>query len=80
VGHRPTTALLERQARLGPVQCLNLALFIHTQYESLLGRIQLQSDDVGHLLEELRVTRQLEGLHPMRLQVMGLPYGPARCC
>lgn len=38
VGHRPAAARFHGQVRLGPVQRLNLALFIHAQHQRLIGR------------------------------------------
>jgi hypothetical protein len=39
--HGSATALLQRQTRLGAIQCLNLALFIDAQHHRLLWRIQV---------------------------------------
>src|SRR5262249_12095081 len=36
-------------------------------------RIQIQADDVAHLVDEQRVGRELERLLPMRLQAEGTP-------
>ena len=47
VGQSPAAALLHRQARLGAIQSLNLALFIHAQYDRLLRGIQIQTNHVG---------------------------------
>jgi hypothetical protein len=35
-----------RQHRLGPVQRLDLALFVHTQHHRLVRRVVVQADDV----------------------------------
>ena len=61
------------QNRLAPIQRLNLRLFVHTQHQRPLGRIQVQAHDVPHLLHELRVGGQLESLAAMRLQPESLP-------
>ena len=58
----------ERQHRLRAVQRLNLCLFVDTQHDRALGRMQIQPDDVTDFLHKQRVLRQLEGLGPMRLQ------------
>src|SRR3979490_1133839 len=42
--HRPATALLHRQPRLGAVKGLDLALFIDRQHQSLVGRIEVEAD------------------------------------
>src|SRR2546426_12577282 len=55
-----------RQKRLRSVERLDLRLLIHTQNQCLVGRVQIQADDVADLLDEQGVTRQLEGLAPVR--------------
>ena len=42
--HRPAAALLHRQARLGAVKGLDLALFIDRQHQGLVGRIEVEAD------------------------------------
>ena len=39
MGHRAGAPLLHRQARLGPIQGLNLALLIDRQDDGMIGRI-----------------------------------------
>src|SRR6266849_8294520 len=43
VGHRAATSLLQRQTRLGAVQGLDLALFVDTKHDCLVGRIQVET-------------------------------------
>src|SRR5207342_3286702 len=62
-----------RQKRLRSIKGLYLALFIDADDQRLLGRIEIESDNVAHLLDELRIGRQLERLRAMRLQAEGLP-------
>ena len=64
VGHRSRAAALERQARLGPVQSLDLALLVHAQHKRVLGRIPVQattsrsfSTNLGSLLSLNVLTR-----------------------
>src|ERR1700687_4854649 len=61
------------QNRLGTVQGLNLALLIHAQHQGLRRRIQVQTDDVVQLVEELGIGAEFETLYPVRLQAMRLP-------
>ena len=61
------------QDGLGAVEGLDLTLFIDTQHQGLVGRIQIQPDDVAHLVDELGVGGELEGLDPVRLQAEGVP-------
>ena len=55
VRHRAGAALLHRQARLGAVERLDLALFIDRQHQGFVRRIEIKADDVLDLLDELRV-------------------------
>ena len=55
------------QQRRGPIQRLNLALFVHTQDQGALRRVQIQSNDVPHLVDEQRVFGQLERFAATRL-------------
>ncbi len=56
-----------------PIQRLNLRLLVHAEHQGMVRRIDVQPDDIAHLLDQLRVWRQLEGLAAMRLQPKGLP-------
>jgi len=60
--HRPAAALLHRQPRLGAVEGLDLALFIDRQHQGLVGRIEVEADDILELGDEVRIARELEGL------------------
>ena len=62
-----------RQQRLGAVERLDLALLVDAQNQRAIRRIEIQPDDVPHLLHEHRIAGELEGLDPMRLQPEGLP-------
>jgi hypothetical protein len=73
VGHGSGPALLHRQTRLGAVQGLDLGLLVHRQDNGVGRRIDIEPDDVADLGGELRVVRQLELAHPMRLQPMRAP-------
>src|ERR1700730_16270793 len=57
-----------RQHRLRGIKCLYLALFVDTQYQRTLRRIEIEPNDIAYLCNELRVGRELERLDPMRLQ------------
>jgi hypothetical protein len=46
VRHRATATPLHRQARLGPIESLDLALLIDTQDEGVLGRVEIERDDI----------------------------------
>lgn len=55
VGHALDVAQPHRQHRLGALQCLHLALLVHAQHQRLVRRIEIEPDDVAHLLDEERV-------------------------
>jgi hypothetical protein len=60
VSHSSTPALFDRQSRLSSVQGLNLTLFIHTQHQSFLRRIEIKPNSIRQLLEEIGITGEFE--------------------
>ena len=68
VGHRGSAPFLERQPGLGPVERLDLGLLIDAEHDRTVRWIEVEADDLGDLLLEHRVVRDLEPLHDMRLQ------------
>jgi len=73
VGHRLRPSLLQRQTRLGTIKRLNLTLLVAAQHQRMFRGRHVQPHDVFELLHELRVARDLEAVHEVRLQPMGLP-------
>ena len=63
-------AWLQRQAGLGAVERLDLALLVEREDQAVGGRIDIQPDDVAQLLGERRIVRALEGAQAMRLEVV----------
>src|SRR6185437_2936267 len=61
------------QHGLTAVEGLDLGLLVHTQDDGPLGRGDVESDHIAHLGHEIRVSRDLERLYPMRLQTEGSP-------
>ena len=61
VGHRagPGPGFIGRPG-WDQLQRLDLALFVDTEDQGLVGRVDIQADDVGELLDEPRVGRQFE--------------------
>ena len=57
-----------RQHRRGAVQRLDLGLLVDAEHHRRVGRVQVQPDDVADLVDELRVGRQLELVHQVRLE------------
>src|SRR5215813_3121352 len=68
VGHRRRAALLQRKARLGAIQRLNLALFVDAQHQRSIRWVHVEPDDISHLLFELWIVRYLEPTYQMRLE------------
>ena len=73
VGHGPAPALFERQARLGAIQRLDLALLVHTEHQRFFRRVEIEAHYVGELLQKLRITGEFETLGPVRLEAVALP-------
>lgn len=57
-----------RQHRLRAVQGLDLRLLVDTEHQSPLRRVQIETDDVVDLVDEVRIRRRLECLRALRLQ------------
>ena len=62
-----------RQQRLCAVQRLDLALLVHAEHQGMIGWVHIQTHDVAHFLDQLRVGRQLERVGTVRLQSEGMP-------
>ena len=73
MGHRAEPAFLHRQARLGPIQRLYLALLVKRQHDGVRWRIDIQPDDIVELLGKFGIVRELELPVAMRLQPMRFP-------
>ena len=73
MGHGSTATLLQRQSRLGTIQRLNLALFIDTEHQSFLRRVQIKSHHIGQLLQKTGISGKLEPFGPVRLDLVALP-------
>ena len=73
VRHRSTAALLHRQAGLGAVKRLDLALLINREDQRLIRQIEIETDNVLDLGHEVGITGQLEGPRQMRLEPVRLP-------
>src|SRR5690242_14396557 len=70
--HCRAAALLHRQTGLGAVERLVLRFFVDRQHHRMRRRIDIKTDNVAQLGDELAVARQLELTHAMRLQPMGV--------
>jgi len=62
------------QAGLRAIERLDLALLIDAQYQGALRRIHVKADDIDDFLGKLRVVRELESTHEMRLEAGPSPH------
>jgi hypothetical protein len=74
VGYGASAPLIHRQPRLGAIKRLNLALLIDRQDNGVVGRIDVEADDLVQFGDKLRIVGQLELTHPVRLEAMSTPY------
>jgi hypothetical protein len=44
-----------RQRRLGPIEGLDAGLLVDAHHDGVLGRVQVEADDIADLVDELRV-------------------------
>jgi len=61
------------QHGLAAVERLDLGLLVHRQDDGMLGWRDVKADHIAHLGHEIRIGRELERLHSMRLQTEGSP-------
>ena len=73
VGHRPGAPSLQRQSGLCPIEGLYLALLVDRQNDGVVGRVDIEANDVSPLGGERLVFGQPELAHPMGLQTMAAP-------
>ena len=73
VGHPLRLAGLDRQRRLGAVQRLDLGLLIDAQHQRAFRRVEVEPDDVDHLLDQLRVVGELERADLVGLELVITP-------
>src|SRR3954465_1123917 len=58
----------QRQDRFAAIERLNLTLLIHAQYHRFERWVQIQADDVAHLIDEQWIGGKLKSLLTVRLQ------------
>src|SRR3954463_5577963 len=73
MGHGAGAALLQRQAGLGPVEGLDLALLVDRQHHGMSRRVDVEPDNVTQLRHELGVGGELKAADAMRLKAVRLP-------
>ena len=70
MGHGSGAAFLQRQVRLGPVKCLNLAFLVDGKHKRPLRRVEVEADDVLDLNGEVGIGGNLETFDEMRLEIV----------
>ena len=73
VGHCPGPTFFHWQAWLGAVERLSLRLLVDREHEAMGRRVEIQPDHVAQLGGKSWILRQLEVLHPVRLQAVRCP-------
>jgi len=63
---RAGTSFLHRHAGLGAVERSDLALLVSGENEGFVRRIEIEADDVGDLVVEMGIARELEAPRQMR--------------
>ena len=63
---------LRRQRRLRPPERLDPCLLVHRDDDSVVGRVDVEADDIADLQFELRVAGDLERLDPVGFQTVAL--------
>ena len=63
-----------RQNGLRAIQRLNLRLLVNAQYQRLIRRIQVESDDISHFVDEQRIRGKFETLTAVRRQSESPPH------
>ena len=64
----------QRQSRLSAFERLALALLVATEHQRLVGRVQVEADDVPELALEIGVLGNLERAREVRTDVVVFPY------
>ena len=63
-----------RQDWLLAIECLDLTFFIEAENKGSVRPRHVKAHDIAHFVDEQRITRQLDGLAPMRLQTERHPH------
>src|SRR6185312_3589157 len=63
----------ERQAGLGSIERLDLALLVNRQDDGVRRRIDIETDDIPQFADEVWIPGELELADPMRFETMSAP-------
>src|SRR5712671_1371117 len=73
VGYRSGAPLLHGKARLGSIERLDLALLVNRQDDGVSRRVDIETDHIAQLVDELGIGRELELLDLVRPKTMRAP-------
>ena len=73
VGARLGRSVVQRQRALRAIERLYLAFLVDAQHQRPVRRIEIEADDIAHLLDKMRIGRQLEAARQVGLQAEGAP-------
>ena len=76
VRHGAGSALLEREAGLGAVQSLDLALLVEGEDHGVVRRVHIDAHHVVEFLDQAGIARELEAADLMRLESVFAPDPP----
>ena len=60
VGDTFDVAQTHRQQRLGAIESLDLRFLVNAKHNCLIGRVEVEADDVSYLLDEEGIVGELE--------------------
>src|SRR5208337_30068 len=64
----------ERQHRIEPIEGLNGGFLVNAKHSGVLRRMQVEGDNVGGLLLEVRIVRSHVTIEPMGLEAVLAPH------
>jgi len=74
MGHTFNVSQAHGQEGLSPIEGLNLTFFVHAQDHGVIGRVEVQTDDIAHFFNEKGIRGDFEMPLAMRLEPEGIPY------
>ena len=62
-----------REDWLAALQCLDLALFVYAEHQSIIWRVQIEAQHITNLVDEVGIRGKSEDVLAMRLQAESSP-------
>ena len=73
---RQRPAIWQPEVALGALQGLDVRLLIDAQHQRILGRVEVEANDVSGLSRELGVGADAEGVSPLEVNPMTSQHAP----